>query len=253
MIEKKSETFTVKGTPKVTIDAKNCAVSVHGWDKQEVGYSITRVSKSRSPKPLSYTADHSDSDVKITVNADGKRVNRAGDFEFVYNDLERVRVEVFVPKKSNLRILTNREIRLENVSGEIDLTGGDETVNVRDVDGKLKVVAAGGKIRVIGFKGEIEAQTADGDMSLEGDFQKITATTGDGSIIVTLPEDVSATINSNTESVTMDGIVKSRIKTVDIGEDTAKWRIGGGKAVYNFTVAEGQIFIRSMKDLRASL
>ena len=253
VVEKKSETFSVKGTPKVTVDARNCSVSVHGWDKQEVQYSITRVSKSRSPKPLSYTADHSDSDVKITVNADGKRVNRTGDFEFIFNDLERVRVEVFVPKKSNLRILTNREIRLENISGEVDLTGGDEAVNVRDVDGKLKIVSADGKIRVIGFKGEIEAQTADGDMSLEGDFSKIAATTGDGSIIVTLPEDVSATINANTESVTMDGIVKSRIKTVDIGEDTAMWRIGGGKAVYNFKVAEGQVFIRSMKDLRASL
>jgi DUF4097 and DUF4098 domain-containing protein YvlB len=253
VIEKKSETFDVKGTPKITVDAKNCAVAVHGWDKPEVQYAITRVSKARNVKPLSYTVNHSDSDVNIKVTGTGNVVTRSGDFNFVFNDLERVRVEVYVPKKSNLRILTNREIRLENVSGDIDLTGGDESINIRDVDGKLKVAAVDGKIRVIGFKGEIDSKTSDGDMSLEGIFEKITATTADGNIIVTLPEDISATINSNTESVSLDGIAPSKIKTVDIGENTAMWRIGGGKASYNFVVGDGQVFIRSMNDLKASL
>jgi hypothetical protein len=248
VIEKKSETFTVKNTPKVTVDARNCAVTVRGWDKQEVQYSITRISKGRNQPPLAYTADHSDSEVKITVNS----AKDADDSDF-NNNRERVRVEVFVPKKSNLRILTNREIRLENVSGDIDLTGSDESINVREVDGKLKIASASGTIRVIGFKGEIESQTADGDMNLEGDFDKITATTGTGNIIVTLPDDASATINSNTESVCLDGIAPSKIKTVDIGDKTAMWRIGGGKAIYNFNVAEGQVFVRSISNLRAGL
>jgi hypothetical protein len=255
VIEKKSETLNVKGTAKVNIDARNCAVSVRGWDKPEVHYSITRISRARNQKPLSYTVNKvNDSEVNIKLTNGSNVVTRTGDFDFVFNnDLERVRVEVFVPKKSNLRILTNREIRVENVTGELDLTGGDESINIRDVEGKLKVASVDGKIRVIGFKGEIESKTADADMSLEGEFQKITATTGDGNIIVTLAEDVSATINSNTESVSLDGIAPSRIKTVDIGENAATWRIGGGKANYNFVVGDGQIFIRTMKDLRASL
>jgi DUF4097 and DUF4098 domain-containing protein YvlB len=248
VVEKKSDTLTVKGAPKVTVDAKNCAVSVHGWDKPEVQYSITRISKARDIKPLAYTADHSDTDVKITVN--GTKDSDSGEF---FNDRETVRVEVFVPKKSNLRILTNREIRLENVSGDIDLTGSDESINVRDVDGKLKVTSADGKIRVIGFKGDIEAQTADGDMSLEGEFQKITATTGNGNIVVTLPDNVSAVIKANTDSVSLDGIAPSKIKTVDVSEETSVWRIGNGSANYNFNVADGHVFIRSMNDLRAGL
>lgn len=248
VIEKKSDTFNVKGTPKVTVDAKNCAVSVRGWDKQEVQYSITRISKARNPKPIAYTADHSESEVKITVSGAKDASNRE-----IFNDSERVRVEVFVPKKSNLRILSNREIRLENVSGDIDLTGADESINVRDVDGKLKIAAADGKIRVIGFKGEIEAKTADGDMSLEGDFQKITATTGDGNIVVTLVDEASAIIRANTASVRLDGIPPSKIKTADVSDESSVWRIGNGSANYNFNVVDGQIFIRSMKDLRASL
>jgi len=248
VVEKKSDTFTVKGTPKIIVDAKNCSVTVRGWDKQEVQYSITRISKKRSQKPLAYTADHSDSDVKITVNSEKDTDSRE-----YFNDLERVRVEVFVPKKSNLRILTNREIRLENVSGDIDLTGEDESINVRDADGKLRIASTDGKIRVIGFKGEIEAKSADGDMSLEGDFQKITATSGDGNIIVTLPDNVSAIIRANTDAVSLDGIPQSRIKTVDVSEESSVWRIGNATANYNFTVADGQVFIRSISDLKASL
>ena len=246
VIEKKEETFTVKGMQKVSVDAKNCAVSVRGWDKSEVQYSITRISKRRTQKPLEFTAEHSDSEVKIRINGG----NLSNDDYF--GGAERLRVEVFVPKKSNLWIRTDREIRLENVSGEIDLKGADESINVRDVDGKLKIAAADGRIRVIGFKGEIESQTADGDMNLEGDFQKITATTGDGSIILNLPDDASATIRANTESVDLKGITPSRIKTVDVSEDSSVWRIGNGSANYNFTVADGNIIVRSANILKSN-
>jgi DUF4097 and DUF4098 domain-containing protein YvlB len=248
VIEKKDESFTVKGTPKVTVDAKNCAVSVRGWDKQEVQYFITRISKRRNQKPLEFTADHSDYEVTIRVNGGADSENRE-----YFDDAERVRVEVFVPKKSNLRIRTDREIRLENVSGDIDLTGSDESINVRDVDGKLRVASNDGRIRIIGFKGEIESKTADGDMNLEGDFQKITATTGDGNIILTVPDDVSATIRSNTESVCLDGIAKSKINTVDVSGEQSVWRIGKGSANYNFNVSGGQVFIRNTNDLKAGL
>ncbi len=247
VIEKKDETFTVKGTPKVSVDAKNCAVSVRGWDKSEVQYSITRISKRRTQKPLEFTADHSDSEVKIRINGGKDSSN-----EDYFGGAERLRVEVFVPKKSNLWIRTDREIRLENVSGEIDLKGSDESINVRDVDGKLKIAAADGRIRVIGFKGEIESLTADGDMNLEGDFQKITATTTDGSIILNLPDDASATIRANTESVDLKGIAPSRIKTADVSEDSSVWRIGNGSANYNFTVADGNIIVRSANNLKSN-
>lgn len=248
VIEKKSETLTVKGTPKIIVDAKSCDVSIRGWDKPEVQYSITRISKSRNQKGISYNVNQSDSEVKIIVSGAKDAQNRE-----IFNDLERVRVEVFVPKKSNLRILSNREIRLENVSGEVDLTGSDEAINIRNVDGKLSVAARDGKIRVIGFAGEITAKTAGGDMSLEGDFEKITATTGDGDIIVTVADDVSAIIRANTSAVKLDGNLPSKVKTEDISEKSSVWRIGGSKAEYNFSVGDGQIFIRSMNDLKASL
>src|SRR5205823_12586511 len=116
---------------------------------------------------LEITEDHSDSAVNIRIqnpDADAQK----GNFEGGPN----VRIEVYVPRKSNLKINTNGSIRLEGVSGDVELTGGDEPVNVRDVDGTMHVSTADGLIRVIGFKGEIAAESSDGMINLEGDFQR---------------------------------------------------------------------------------
>ncbi|MBA3694228.1 MAG: DUF4097 family beta strand repeat protein, partial [Acidobacteria bacterium] len=44
-IEKKSGSFAVKGTPKVIVEARSCDVSVRGWDRPEVSYSIIKISR----------------------------------------------------------------------------------------------------------------------------------------------------------------------------------------------------------------
>jgi hypothetical protein len=240
-IEEKTETFKIKGTPKVTVDAKNCSVTVKGWDKPDVEYLITRMSKTQ--QPVSYTVTKGDSTVNIKVSEttppDG----------VVFGDLSRIRVEVFVPKKSNLRILTNREIRLENVSGEIELEGGEDAVNVRDVDGKLRVATADGSIRIIGFKGDLESRTIDGTMNLEGDFQRINAQTEDGTIVLTLSEDANANIESNRKDIETEGI--SLVPAGD-KKDVSVWKVGNGGGVYRlYTTAEGQVFVRSSSNLKS--
>lgn len=235
-VEKKTGTFTVKGTPKITVDAKNCSVTVKGWNKPEVQYFITKFSRGASPVKMN--AEQKDSDVTISVD----EAESNGAF---FTDFPNVRVEVFVPKKSNLRILSNREIRLENVSGEIDLTGEDESINVRDVDGKLSLKAADAMIRVIGFKGELISETMDATVSLEGDFDKINAKSVDGTIILTLPENASASLISNT------GIEASGLNLIEDGEN--RWRIGKGGAKYNFNFADGKVFVRSAGSLTAGL
>jgi DUF4097 and DUF4098 domain-containing protein YvlB len=236
-VEKKTETLSVKGTPKVTVDAKECSVSVKGWDRPEVQYFLRRISRNRSVRPLDLKVDKTDSTVNIKVIG-------LDEEESFTSDANQVRLEVFVPKKSNLRILTNREIRLENVSGEIDLTGEDEAINVRDVDGKLNLKAVDAMVRIIGFKGEFASDTSDANIMLEGDFDKITAKSVDGTIVLTLPEGSSASFVSNTEietsglSLTADG--------------ANRWRLGKGGAKYNFNFADGKVFVRNASNLTAA-
>jgi DUF4097 and DUF4098 domain-containing protein YvlB len=196
-IDKKTETFKVKGTPKVTIDAKNCDVSVRGWEKSEVSYSLVKVSR-HTQKPVernsTFVVKNSESTVDIKVSTQAKSIGDA-----VSEDGAKMRLEVYVPKNSNLKIIGDSEIRLEGVSGDIDLQGADEAINVRDADGKLRVGTADGRIRVIGFRGAFDGRTEDGMMNLEGDFQSFKALAADGTIVLTLPEDADATLEANTE------------------------------------------------------
>ena len=139
-IERQGDSIPVKGTPKVIVEAKNCAVIVRGWDKQEVQYSLTKLSRSApAPQSAGLNVEKDDSRIKIKVSDT--------------NQLNRYRLELFVPRKSNLKISTDKEIRLEGVSGELELSTNSDAINVRDSEGKLTAATGNGKVRVVGFRG----------------------------------------------------------------------------------------------------
>jgi Putative adhesin len=238
-LEKKSNTFAVRGMPKVSIEAKDCGVKVRGWDKPEVKYVLTELAGRRSRTPVSITEDVTDSNVSLKV-VNNTRASGRDNFN---SDADRVRLEIFVPKKSNLKITTNGEIRLEGVSGDIELNGVDEAINVRDVDGKLYLSSVDGEVRVIGFKGDIESKTVDGDVYLEGDFSSITGTAVDGRYILTVPENQNADISANVETLSVENM---RVpKVVKEGQ----WRFGSGGPKYTFRVTDGEILVRNANTL----
>ncbi|HUR97584.1 MAG TPA: DUF4097 family beta strand repeat-containing protein [Pyrinomonadaceae bacterium] len=232
-VQKKRNAIPVKGTPKVNIEAKGCAVSVRGWDKSEVQYIVTEVAGRRG-RAATVTEDKKDSTItlKIINNIDGSALPMPA-FQL---DPERVRVEVYVPRKSNLRIITDGEIRLDGVSGDIELKGEDESINVRDVDGHLNLSANEARVRVIGFKGDFDSQTACGDVFLEGDFKTLTAKATDGTVTLTLPDNTNASFVSNTE-VESEGVEV-------IQEDEHTWRLGRGGSRFNFDFNEGKLVVR---------
>jgi len=238
-VESKSESFAVKGTPLVKINAKNCAVVVRGWDKQEVQYSVTKISRNQNQKPMTIKDNHTDSEVTIEVSETN------GDGFFAGEN--RTRLEVFVPKKTNLRVVADGEIRLEGVSGEIDLQGADENVNVRDADGKLSIGTTDGRIRVIGFRGAFDGKTVDGMMNLEGNFQSFNAQTTDGSIILTVPENTNAVFETTAE------IENEGLDLKPEGTASAKrWRIGNGGTIYRINAGDGKVFIRGANFIKTN-
>ena len=241
-IEKKSASFGVKGVPKVTVEARNCDVNVRGWDKSEVSYSMVRISRNNQKKPLNtdsaISVKATESEVRIRVS---EETTAKGDV--IFEDATKIRLEVFVPKKSNLKIITGGQIRLENVSGELELQGEDEAINVRDSGVTLRVSSSDGTIRIVGFEGNLESKTSDGMMNLDGNFQKLSAQTVDGTIILTLPDDANVNIESNRKDIKSDGV--SLVYQGD-GKSTSVWKVGKGGENYRlYTTADGQVFIRN--------
>ncbi|MGD9561338.1 MAG: DUF4097 family beta strand repeat-containing protein [Pyrinomonadaceae bacterium] len=237
-IEKQSKSFTVNGIPKVTIEANGCSVRIRGWDRGEVKYVLTQLD-ARNSAPIAVAESATDSAVTLKVLNN----ETASHNSFFSGGAGSVRIEVFVPSKSNLKVISNGEIRLEGVSGEVDLRGVDEEIDIRNVDGKLKLSAADGQVRVIGFQGEIDTRTGSGDVFLEGSFSRVTSSTGDGNVIVTVPENYNCDVISNVESIIIEDLRQPA--TVKEGQ----WRFGTGGPKLTFTVADGKVMFRSSKSL----
>ncbi len=230
-VEIKSNSFPVKGIPQVNIQSHGCAIKVTGWNKSEVKYAVTQLSSSHDRTPLDIKESHDDASMTLKIENN--------------DDLERTRIEIFVPKKSNLKINTDSEIRLDGVSGEIDLTGEDGAINVRDADGKLTVATNDGRIRVIGFRGEIQTRANDGMTNLEGDFTMLTASAASGLITVTMPDDSTAIFKTAAET-DIDGL--SQIRVIK----NEKYQPGDGETLFNITTA-GRVTLRSTGSIKTPL
>ncbi len=228
VIETKSDSVSVKGKPKVRIEAENCDITVRGWDSPEVKYEFTHISKSRTPHPVEVQSQKNDSEVFIKVNSSDKDGFSTGN--------RLLKLEVFVPKKSDLKIVTKGEIRLENVTGEIDLSGGENSINVRDSDGKIVLNSTEGQIRLIGFKGDVQVKTLEGDVYLEGIFDKISVNSCEGNVFLTLPDNANATLQTNGEINFED--------FQSIKQDDDSWRIGNGGGKFVFETTEGSLTVR---------
>lgn len=234
-VETKTNTFPMKGTPKITVDAKTCSVHIRGWDNPEVKYSVTKL-RGGSAAPPSVAENKNDNSLTI-------RVSDASSSEdgYTFDNLPSTRVEVFVPRKSNLKIISDEEIRLDGVSGELEITGGDATVDIRNSEGKLQLKNVDGRARVIGFDGEIKAQTDSGELYLEGSISKLTANAGSGTVVVTLPAEANADVSSTVEPETNGFTLSER--------GSKSWRLGNGGASFSFNSEDGRLVLRNSQTL----
>jgi DUF4097 and DUF4098 domain-containing protein YvlB len=224
---REEKSFTVKGVPEVTIEARDCIIRVRGWDKSEVAYSFIKAGNSTTAK-VETKNNGSDVELKVTGECDENRL------------------EVFVPRKTKLKVSSNAEIRVEGVSGKLDLSNEDGAIDVRDSDGELNAQVADGRVRVIGFNGAVSVTSGDGDIFLEGNFNRLSTNTGDGTTVLTLPENADATIKANTEDITLTGITATK------QADSKSWKIGNGGKDFSLNTADGKILIRRANTVTVS-
>ena len=237
-IRKRVNSFPVKGVPKVNIWARGCAIIVRGWDKSEVSYQVTQFSDPRNSAPIGVNEEITETGVTLKfVNAAHQA--RQGNF---YDDSRRMRVLINVPKKSNLNITSNGEIRLEGVTGDVELAGDDETINVLDSNGKLRITNTDGLVRIVGYRGDLFATTVDGDIFMEGDFSSINGKSVDGSFVLTVPESLSADVRASENNFTIEDLPNN--KRIAKGH----WRFGTGGREYTFVSQDGSVKIQN-KDL----
>jgi DUF4097 and DUF4098 domain-containing protein YvlB len=225
-----SGSVQVDGTPNLSVDARNGAVRIRGWDKQEVSFGFVQQTGANEFKP---SLQKNGSDIRLNIP----------------ETVERYRLEIYVPRKSNVKVISGGEIRVEGLKGKVELDGGNGAIDVRDSGGSLIVGARSGRVRVIGFDGEASVKTTNGNIALEGNFTALSTNTVGGETVLTLNKDASATLEATTKNVVFDGIEPNG-EAKDTKNSTV-WKIGAGGANYKMrTTAGGQILVRNASNVR---
>jgi hypothetical protein len=229
---KESKTFTVSGTPRITLSTFDGQVTVHGWDKPEVTYNATKgAGDEETLKELMIQSQQQGDTISInTVNNE----DHNGSVNF----------ELYVPRQSTLHVSSgDGPMTLEGVTGQITLRSGDGPIEVSNSGGELQVNTGDGLIRVIKFDGQVDARTGDGPINLDGNFNGVSARTGDGAITLSVPGGSSFTIETNSmEDLGNEGFAV--VEDVTPSPRVKRWRIGNGGKVFILKTGDGKILLR---------
>ena len=229
-----SKTFTVNDSPSVNVSTFDGAVRVHGWDKSEVMYTVTK--KAEDDEALhEISTEGTQNGGQISVIARNENNDRNG----------TATIEVWVPRKSTVHVSSDDgSLKLDGVSGEITLRTGDGSIEVNDAGGQLKVNTGDGHIHVMKFDGQLDAVTGDGSIQMDGNFNALAARTGDGAISLTVPSGSDFTVETNADGdVTNEGLTLT--EDISPSKRVKRWRVGNGGKVFVLKTGDGQIVLRS--------
>jgi DUF4097 and DUF4098 domain-containing protein YvlB len=242
LVERESKTFAVSGTPHLNVQTFDGNITVRGWDKQEVQLTVSkRAASEQQMRGIQLNMEQHSSDIAIIASFDKKFASRVPGVSFT-NAL--VNLDLYVPRNSMVRLSSgDGRLELEGVNGDLNLNTGDGRIEVRDARGGLVAKTGDGRIEIESFNGSVEARTDDGRIVLGGNFTQLAARTGSGIIMLTLPADSNATIETDAESVENEG---GLTLTEEAGSTRRlkRWKVGRGGNVLMLRTGDGRIILR---------
>jgi DUF4097 and DUF4098 domain-containing protein YvlB len=241
LIERQVKNFTVSGTPRLNIQTFDGYISVHAWDKQEVQLTINkRAANEQSMSGIRISADQNSAEIKVVADFDKTVAAQAGE----YSTNAMVSFDVYVPRNANIQLSSgDGRLELEGVNGNLNLDTGDGRIEVRAAAGHLTAKTGDGRIEVENFNGGVSADTGDGRINLDGRFEQLMAKTGDGSIVLALPADFNAIIETDAESVDNEAGL-TLTEEQGSSKRLKRWKIGQGGNVLSLRTGEGRIILQ---------
>jgi hypothetical protein len=241
LVERDSKNFKVSGTPNITARTFDGSITVHGWDKPEVQITINkRAASEQQMRGISLRTTQSNSDISVIATFDQNFSQKNSNLPYP-NAV--VSLDLYVPRSSMVRISSgDGRLELDGVNGNLDLNTGDGLIDVRDARGSLVAKTGDGRIQVENFDGNVQVRTGDGRIILGGRFAGLAAHTNSGSILLTVPSNYNATIETDAESVDNQGL--SVTEETGTSRRLKRWKIGQGGTVLTLRTGEGRVFLR---------
>lgn len=225
------KSFTVKNGSQLSLENINGSVDIKGWDQNVIKVTATIKADDQDARDrISIDMQHTNNRLAIETHYEKNK-----SWGFSHNNSGQVSYEVMVPFNTELSPinLVNGSLRFNEVKGNIIAELVNGSVNASDLKGSSQIESVNGSIKI--SYGE-----------LGNDFDHIKLATVNGSIKVTLPENVSASVVASTSH----GSIKDQfgLPAPDKGfmGKTLEGKIGEGKAKISLESINGSIKI--MKD-----
>lgn len=259
--------FKVTGTPSLKLTTFDGAIEIQGWEKPHVVVEIEKRGGSREALDALEVVSHQ------TGNVIELEVKRPRTESFRGIGLHRAayaRLIVSVPRDANINARSgDGSIRIERVSGKLELRTADGSIRASEVAGELLLDTSDGSVAVERAEGKLFVDTSDGSVDVTGRFASVKLhtgdgavvyraergsamaddweiTTGDGTVSVYLPQEFGAELDAHTG----DGSIRSEVEGIsarahDGPRRTLKGRIGNGGRLLRIRTGDGSIRLRT--------
>jgi len=183
--QREEKRFSIKGTPDVKLATFDGSIVVRGWDRDEVSIEIEKRGRDKAAVDDIEIASEQNGNV-ISVEAKRKGSAKRSYGIGVFHQMSlTARLVASVPTGSNLIIRTDDgSIRVEHVTGKIELRSADGSVTGRDLTGDIFAHTEDGSIRLEGIDGRCDVASDDGSIAVQGRLDALRLTTEDGSVVV---------------------------------------------------------------------
>jgi DUF4097 and DUF4098 domain-containing protein YvlB len=236
-----AKTFPVGAKPRITIGTFDGRITIHAWDKNEVSYTAKKGTwQENTLKGITLRAEQKGTDISIIANLEEAYVHRVAGVKSVN---AYTSIEVYAPRNATIHASTGEGvITVEGVTGEIDLRNSAGSIVVSDSKGQLTVNAGNGQVRVSNFDGAVDARSGAGRVYLGGRFTKLSAQTDNQAIVLTLSRDSNAIVETNSESVTNEGVEAS--EETGPSQRPRRFKIGSGGPLFILRSGTGRVILR---------
>jgi DUF4097 and DUF4098 domain-containing protein YvlB len=268
-IVREDKRFSVKGVPDVNLSTFDGSIELQPTEGSEVVVEIEK----RGPTKEAVEA------IEVISSQDGNRVSvevkqpRSEAMSGIgFHQSASAKLIVSVPRKANITARTgDGAIRLDGLSGKLELRTGDGSIRASNVAGDLRLHTGDGSVTVERAEGTLDLDTGDGGVDVAGKLTSVKMHTGDGSIVyraesgtvmrddwdistgdggisLYLPADFSAEVDARTG----DGSIQNDLNivtTTDSGSRenrrVVRGRLGDGGKVLRIRTGDGAIRLRS--------
>jgi hypothetical protein len=182
-LEREEKRFSTKGRPTIQLATFDGGIVVRGWDRNEVSVEIEKRGRTRAAADAIEVVSEQKGDL---VHVEARKKDGGEKVSFGWHGPSRsARLIASVPTGSDLIVRTgDGSIRVEHITGKVELKSADGSVIGRDLTGDLVAHTEDGSIRLEGVDGKCDVASDDGSINVQGRLDGLRVSTEDGSVVV---------------------------------------------------------------------